>query len=61
MSKKIYLIDGYGFLFRAYHSMPPLTNPEGTPVGAVYGFTNMLTKVLNDHQPDYMAVVFDSQ
>ena len=60
MSKKIYLVDGYGFLFRAYHVMPPLTNPEGVPVGAVYGFVNMLTKVLNDHQPDYMAVVFDA-
>ena len=60
MSKKLYIIDGYGFLFRAYFSMPPLTNPEGVPVGAVYGFTNMLLKLLNEHKPDYFCVAFDS-
>lgn len=60
MPKKIYLIDGYSFLFRAYHSLPPLTNPAGTPVGAVYGFTNMLIKLMNEHRPDYMAVVYDA-
>lgn len=58
--KKLYLIDGYGFVFRAYHSLPPLTNPEGTPVGAVYGFTNMITKILAEHKPDYMAMVLDA-
>lgn len=54
------LIDGYGFVFRAYHSMPPLTRPDGTPVGAVYGFTNMLIKMINSHKVDYIAVVFDA-
>ena len=60
MTKKLYLIDGYGFLFRAYHVMPPLTNSAGVPVGAVYGFTNMMIKLLKDHKPDYMAVALDS-
>ncbi len=60
MSKKLYIIDGYGFLFRAYHVMPPLTNPAGVPVGAVYGFTNMMIKLIKDHKPDYMAVALDS-
>jgi DNA polymerase I len=58
--RTLYLIDGSGFIFRAYHAMPPLTNPEGVPVGAVYGFVNMLLKLTNEHPSDYMAVVFDA-
>ena len=60
MTKKLYIVDGYGFVFRAYHSMPPLTNSEGTPVGAIYGFTNMLLKVLKEHKPDFICVALDS-
>lgn len=54
------IIDGYGFVFRAYHSMPPLTAPDGTPVGAVYGFISMLIKVLQDFKPTHAVVVLDS-
>ncbi|MCB9978476.1 MAG: DNA polymerase I [Rhodospirillales bacterium] len=56
----LYLIDGSGFIFRAYHAMPPLTAPDGTPVGAVLGFSNMLVKLLNDFQARHIAVVFDA-
>jgi DNA polymerase-1 len=58
--KKIALIDGYGFVFRAYHSLPPLNRPDKTPVGAVYGFTNMLIKLLASLDVSHVAVVFDS-
>ncbi len=60
MSKKIALIDGYGFVFRAYHSLPPLTRADGTPVGAVYGFVNMLIKLLASLDVTHAAVIFDS-
>ncbi len=57
--RHVYLIDGSGFIFRAYHAMPPLTRPDGTPVGAVLGFTNMLLKLRQDTDADHIAVVFD--
>lgn len=56
----LYLIDGYSFVFRAFHSLPPLTREDGTPIGAVYGFTNMLFKFLNNHEADFIAVVLDA-
>lgn len=60
MSKTLYLIDGSGFIFRAYHALPPLTNPQGVPVGAVYGFVNMITKLMEGNNCDYVAVIFDA-
>ena len=57
---KIALIDGYGFVFRAFHSLPPLTRNDGTPVGAVYGFTNMLIRLLAGLNVTHLSVVFDS-
>jgi DNA polymerase I len=57
--KHVYLIDGSGFIFRAYHAMPPLTRPDGTPVGAVLGFSNMLLKMRQETDADHLAVVFD--
>ena len=56
----LYLIDGSSYLFRAYHALPPLSNSEGIPTGAVYGFTNMLLKIIRDRRPEAMVVVFDS-
>ena len=59
----LYLVDGSAFIFRAYHRLPPLTNPEGTPVGAVYGYTTMLWKLADDLNktdgPTHLAVVLD--
>lgn len=58
--KRLILVDGYGFVFRAYHSLPPLTRSDGTPVGAVLGFCNMLLKLLQDHSADNIVVVLDA-
>ena len=58
--QKVILIDGYGFVFRAYHSLPPFKNPQGIYVGAVFGFANMLFKVIKDHPKDKIIVVLDS-
>lgn len=59
----LYLVDGSGYIFRAYHRLPPLTNPAGTPVGAVYGFTAMLWKLIGElnkaEAPTHLAVVLD--
>src|SRR4029077_19661351 len=54
------LIDGSGFIFRAYHALPPMTRPDGTPVNAVFGFTNMLARLLKDHTGTHIAVIFDA-
>ncbi|WP_286829074.1 MULTISPECIES: DNA polymerase I [Kordiimonas] len=66
--KHLYLIDGSGYIFRAYHAMAyskrPLTRGDGTPVGAVYGFSNMIMKLLRDlsdaERPSHLAVIFDA-
>jgi DNA polymerase-1 len=60
----LYLVDGSGYIFRAYHRLPPLTNIRGEPVGAVYGYTTMLWKLaeqLNrEDGPTHMAVILDA-
>lgn len=56
----VYLIDGSGFIFRAFHALPPLSRTDGTPVGAVLGFCNILLKLLDDHRPEKLLVVFDA-
>ncbi|PZP13490.1 MAG: DNA polymerase I, partial [Sphingomonas hengshuiensis] len=59
----LYLVDGSGYIFRAYHRLPPLTNKHGEPVGAVYGYTAMLWKLVDELNqadgPTHMAVVLD--
>ena len=60
----LYLVDGSSYIFRAYHRLPPLTDPEGTPVGAVYGYTTMLWKLADDldqaEGPTHLAVILDA-
>ena len=58
--KHLCLVDGSSFLFRAFHALPLLTRPDGTPVNAVLGFTNMLLKLLDDLHATHLAVIFDS-
>lgn len=58
---ELFLIDGSGFIFRAYHALPPLTRPDGTPVNAVLGFTNMLVKLITDMHVPNIAVIFDAK
>ena len=53
------LIDGSNWLFRAFHALPPLTAPDGTPTGAVFGMNNMLRRLIKDYQPKSLAMVFD--
>ena len=57
--KKLLLVDGHSILNRAYYGLPPLTAPDGTPTGAVYGFLNILLRFFNEEKPDYLAVAFD--
>jgi DNA polymerase-1 len=58
--KLLVLVDGSSYLFRAFHALPPLTNAKGQPTGAVVGVINMLRKLMADHAPDYIGVVFDA-
>lgn len=58
--KLLLLVDGSSYLFRAYHALPPLSNSQGEPTGAVYGVLNMLRRLIKDYAPDYVGVVFDA-
>ena len=59
--KTLYLIDGSAYIYRAFFALPPLSNSKGQQTNAVYGFTTMLLKVLREHTPDCLAVVFDEK
>ena len=59
--KPIILVDGSSYLYRAFHALPPLTTSTGQPTGAVRGVASMLRKMINDYDPEYMAVVFDAK
>lgn len=57
---KLLLVDGYSLIFRAFYALPPLQNAEGQPTNAVYGFLNMLLKLLDDEQPTHLVVALDA-
>ena len=59
MKEKCVLIDGHSLLFRAFHGMPVMTNADGLPTNALFGFLRILFKILDSEQPDYLAVAFD--
>lgn len=61
IQKPVILVDGSSYLYRAFHAMPSLTNSKGYPTGAIYGVINMLRRLLNEYDPEYIAIVFDAK
>ncbi len=59
--KKIYVVDGSSFIYRAYHALPELITAKGQPTNAIYGFTTMMLKLIEDEQPEYIAVAMDAR
>ncbi|UUX51836.1 DNA polymerase I [Nisaea acidiphila] len=57
----LYLVDGSGYIFRAFHALPSMNRSDGTPTNAVFGFTNMLLKLVEDIEADHVAVIFDTK
>ena len=55
------LVDGSGYIFRAFYALPPMTRPDGVPVNAVYGFMNMMMNLTESNACAYMVVVFDAK
>ena len=58
-AKRLILVDGSAYIFRAFFALKPMNRSDGTPVNAVFGFTKMLMKLMKDEVPDYAIVVFD--
>jgi DNA polymerase-1 len=59
--KKLLLIDGSSYLYRAFHAMPDFRNKADEPTGAIYGVINMLKRARHDIKPDYVACIFDAK
>ncbi len=60
-TEPVYLIDGNAYIHRAYHAIPPLSNKQGLPTHATYGFTNILLRVIRDKAPTFLAIAFDAK
>jgi len=61
VSKTLLLVDGSSYLYRAFHALPDLRNPQGEPTGAIYGVLNMLRRLASDYKADFIACVFDAR
>jgi DNA polymerase-1 len=59
--KTVYLVDGSAYIYRAYHAVRGLSNSKGLPTNAIFGFTRMLLKLIEDRSPEYIGMVFDSK
>ncbi len=59
-NSRLVLVDGSAYIFRAYYGLPPMNRADGTPINAVFGFTNMLVKLIEDYSNDKMIVIFDA-
>src|SRR5262249_55725480 len=57
---RLHLIDGSGSVYRAFHALPALSTSRGLPTNAIFGFANMLSKLMREESPDHVAVVFDA-
>src|SRR5262245_47056515 len=57
----VFLIDGSGYIFRAYYAIRPLSTRDGTPTNAVLGFARMLIKLVREQRPEYLGIAFDPQ
>jgi len=61
VSSEVYLVDGSAYIYRAYHALVPLSTSQGLPTHAVYGFFNILRRILREKSPEYLAVAYDSR
>ncbi len=59
MTAKLFVIDGYSYLYQAYHAIGEMTGPKGEPTNAIFGFINMVLRVREKENPDYVAITFD--
>ena len=57
---RLILVDGSAYIFRAYYALPPMSRKDGVPVNAVFGFTNMLVKLIEDYKDEKLIVIFDA-
>ena len=57
----VYLVDGSSYIHRAYHAIRDLSNSKGLPTNAIFGFTNMILKLVEEKKPKYLAIVLDSK